>query len=274
MTLLRFILLGALACAHGSVSAQTLTPLPNAHAHNDYLHERPLLDALDQGFCSVEADIWLVEGQLLVAHDLDKVSPEKTLEGLYLAPLRERVQRNGGKVYPNQPEQAGATSDLEFVLLIDIKGNGRETYPVLRELLRRYEDILTTFTAEGIQRRAVRAIISGSRPRELMESEDVHYAAYDGRLEDLDGGASPAFIPLISASWASVFAWRGNSPMPEDERAKLRSIVQKAHEQGRKVRFWAIPHDEAFWVELLDAGVDFINVDQLERLRSFFERRR
>ena len=26
------------------------TPLPQAHAHNDYEHERPLLDALEQGF--------------------------------------------------------------------------------------------------------------------------------------------------------------------------------------------------------------------------------
>src|SRR5262249_1980163 len=33
------------------------TPLIHAHAHNDYEHTRPLFDALDQGFCSVEADI-------------------------------------------------------------------------------------------------------------------------------------------------------------------------------------------------------------------------
>ncbi|HEY3789313.1 MAG TPA: hypothetical protein VGL71_10685, partial [Urbifossiella sp.] len=35
------------------------SPLRHAHAHNDYEHKRPLLDALEQGFCSVEADIWL-----------------------------------------------------------------------------------------------------------------------------------------------------------------------------------------------------------------------
>ena len=40
------------------------TPLLHGHAHNDYLHPRPLLDALDQGFCSVEADIFLVDGKL------------------------------------------------------------------------------------------------------------------------------------------------------------------------------------------------------------------
>ena len=57
-----------LACVSGlftlaaSVAiAEDVKPLPRAHAHNDYLHQRPLLDALDNGFCSVEADISLVD---------------------------------------------------------------------------------------------------------------------------------------------------------------------------------------------------------------------
>jgi len=65
-------------------------PLVNAHAHNDYEHARPLLDALDRGFCSVEADVWLVDGQLLVAHDRGKAKPGRTLQALYLDPLRAR----------------------------------------------------------------------------------------------------------------------------------------------------------------------------------------
>src|SRR2546426_4129702 len=74
-------------------------PLVRAHAHNDYEHARPLLDALDHGFCSIEADVWLVEGKLLVAHDRNKVKPDRTLQALYLDPMRERVRRNGGGVY-------------------------------------------------------------------------------------------------------------------------------------------------------------------------------
>src|ERR1043165_1062303 len=59
-------------------------PLIQAHAHNDYEHTRPLWDALAQGFCSVEADIHLVDGKLLVAHDARDVNSERTLEKLYL----------------------------------------------------------------------------------------------------------------------------------------------------------------------------------------------
>ena len=43
---------------------EPVTPLLHAHAHNDYEHQRPLYDALDHGYCSVEADIFLVADKL------------------------------------------------------------------------------------------------------------------------------------------------------------------------------------------------------------------
>src|SRR5438105_4725697 len=82
-----------------ATTALSMTPLLRAHAHNDYLHPRPLLDALDNGFTSIEADVHLVNGQLLVAHDLDQTSPDRTLRRLYLDPLRDRIRSNHGSVY-------------------------------------------------------------------------------------------------------------------------------------------------------------------------------
>ena len=39
------------------------------HAHNDYEHPRPLLDALDAKFESVEADVWLDGNDVGVSHN-------------------------------------------------------------------------------------------------------------------------------------------------------------------------------------------------------------
>src|SRR5207248_6446713 len=108
---LRFCLPALLALSTSCLAAEP-APLIHAHAHNDYLHKRPLFEALERGFCSVEADIYLVDGKLLVAHERQMTRPERTLEALYLEPLRERVRKNGGRVYPHGPE---------FTLLIDLK---------------------------------------------------------------------------------------------------------------------------------------------------------
>src|SRR5687767_7205871 len=68
-------------------SARDASPLLNAHAHNDYMHTQPLLEALDHGFCSVEADVFLVDGELLVAHDRAACRADRTIDRLYLDPL-------------------------------------------------------------------------------------------------------------------------------------------------------------------------------------------
>ena len=145
-----------------------VTPLDRAHSHNDYMRPRPLLDALDAGFCSVEADIYLVDGELLVAHDADKTDASRTLRGMYLDPLRERVKRNGGRVYPGGPP---------VTLFIDIKDDASATYPRLAAVLREYSEMLTSFTKDATETRAVTVLISGNSPRDLVAAEETRLAA-------------------------------------------------------------------------------------------------
>jgi hypothetical protein len=240
--------------------------LERAHAHNDYEHDRPLFDALDRGFKSVEADVWLVDGQLLVAHDLIDIDPSRTLQSLYLDPLLKTVKRNDGSVYRKDGDY--------FHLLIDIKSEGESTYKAIDEALGKYASIITKFTGGNVDERAVTVVISGNRPRAFMESQNVRYAAYDGRLSDLDSGAPAAFIPLISDRWTSHFTWNGVGPMPESERQKLRTIVRTAHEDGRRLRFWETPDQQGqaranVWQVLLEERVDYINTDDLAGLSEF-----
>jgi hypothetical protein len=237
------------------------TPLRHAHAHNDYLHERPLLDALAHGFCSVEADIYLVNGELLVAHDRDKVRADRTLQSLYLDPLRDRVRNNSGRVYPIGPP---------LILLIDVKSDAEATYLVLRDVLKNYSEMLSAFVeGGGMLFKGVTVIISGNRARQLMAEEKLRYAALDGRLDDLKQNPPMSLIPLISDNWSLIFKWRGIGPMPETEKKQLREIVGKAQVQGRKVRFWGTPDTEVVWRELESAHVDLINTDNLDGLQRF-----
>ena len=241
-------------------------PLQRAHAHNDYEHARPLYDALEQGFVSVEVDINLVVDQLYVGHDASNLQSDRTLRSLYLDPLRERISQNGGSVYP---------SGVQFTLLIDIKSEAEPTYEILREILKDYKDILTTFGPnDELAIGPILVIITGNRPRDMMEREAVRYAAYDGRLDDLGSGVSSAFIPLISDKWTTHFTWNGVGVMPEEERQKLRAIVEEAHLNGQRVRFWNTPDypsaaRAAVWMELIAAGVDMINTDDLVGLRQY-----
>lgn len=240
-----------------------VTPLVNAHSHNDYAHARPLLDALDHGFCSIEADIFLVDGVLLVGHAAGELKPDRTLESLYLKPLAQRASENGGRIYRDGPV---------ITLLIDFKTRPEQTYPALKALLVKYAEILTSVENGKVTQRAVTVICSGYSPRQELAAEATRYAALDGRLADLQSTAPAHLIPLISENWKSLFKWRGGGPMPDDQRKKLLDIVTRAHEAGRRVRFWASPDSPEVWAQQRAAGVDLLSVDDHAALRKFLSR--
>lgn len=246
--------------AIGDDPTQPTAVFRQAHAHNDYLHDRPLLDALDNGFCSVEADIFLVDGELLVAHSVRELSKDRTLRGLYLDPLRDRIANNGGSVYGDgQP----------FHLLIDIKSKGEPTYRALHQLLSQYKEIFTSVTDGQSTERAITAVISGNRPFEAVAADSPRFVGIDGRMSDLDSDKPANLMPLISDRWGSHFKWRGKGAMPASEQEKLRQVVNKAHQRDRRVRFWATPDNKIAWAALRDAGVDLINTDDLVGLSGY-----
>ncbi|MGH3760307.1 phosphatidylinositol-specific phospholipase C/glycerophosphodiester phosphodiesterase family protein [Actinophytocola sp.] len=246
-----------------------VAPLPQAHAHNDYEHDRPLLDALDHGFTSVEADIFLADGELLVAHDPEDLDPDRTLRSLYLDPLRHKVTHGG--IYPGER--------VDFQLLIDIKTEGESTYAALDAVLRspRYRFLWSAYRFGHVRRGPVTAVVSGNRPRATMESQQTRFAFYDGRIadpDDLGPGDDARLTPLVSDNWTTLFSWQGTGEMPADERAELKQIVDTAHAAGQRVRFWATPdapgpERDAVWRELVAAGVDHINTDDLAGLEKF-----
>ncbi len=263
--LLRLLGLICLGLTSGAaLAAAPPTPLPQAFSHNDEAHPRPLLDALDHGFCNIEADVWLVDGQLFAAHDRRAVKPDRTLKALYLDPLAERIRENGGRLYPHGPPG---------LLMIDVKSDARETYRVLRDLLGSYTNILTEFTPTRTITNALTVILSGNRATEMLATEPRRYAAIDGRLPDLNTDASPHLIPLVSDNWTLHFRWRGQVPLPEAERQKLQQLVERAHQQGRRIRFWAAPDNPAGWQELSQCGVDLINTDHLSGLKDWLQKK-
>lgn len=238
----------------------SVPPLAHAHAHNDYEHKRPLRDALGQGFTSIEADVFLVDGQLLVAHNFVDVSKDRTLEKLYLQPLQELAATNNGRVFPDGPT---------VTLLVDIKTNGQAAYVALHELLTKYDSLISK-TEDGIHaEKAVTVIVSGDRAFREIEQLQPRRAGIDGRLSDLESQRSASLMPLISDNWTNHFKYRGVGEFTTAEREKLKDIVTRTHAKGRRIRFWATPESPELWQELRAAGVDLIGTDDLAKLSDF-----
>jgi hypothetical protein len=240
--------------------AQKITLHPNAHAHNDYEHDRPLFDALQNGFLSVEADVHLYKWNeyyqtLLVGHDrVDSAS--KSLEQLYLKPLDSLVKVNKEAVYKGDIHT--------FYLMIDIKTNADTTYFALQELMKSYPK-LKCYPSSPCP---VKIFLSGNRPMNQVIRK-YEGLALDGRPSDIGKGFSSDLMPVISDSYWNWSKWDGKKPAEPSEIEKIKELAQYIHTEGKKFRLWAIPDNPLVWKTLLSSGVDLINTDQLQSLNDF-----
>jgi hypothetical protein len=197
-----------------------------AYAHNDYRNERPLERAIELGFQGVEVDYYVEDGELRVGHDPDETRPGRTVESMYLIPLRERVRREG-TVLPG-----GRT----FILNVESKREGMSTYEALHELLSRYEDMLTVVRDGRVEPGPVQVILVGwYPPLDYLARQPVRYTAVQLHYEDLadDHERYPSHLvklirvftsgvrarcrPEWRSEWSGLRHWR--TPFPAASRA-------------------------------------------------------
>lgn len=235
--------------------------LPNAYAHNDYWHKRPLYDALDNGFTHIEADIYLRDGQLVVAHLLPRLRMRKTLDSLYLKPLTSCIDGANPDI---------TCPDYPVMLMIDIKSGARDTYLALKQLLEKYRAYLSSCKNGEFRQGKITIVLTGHKPVGLLRKETDRIAFVDEDLMQVQKDTvNRNFYQTASCRYSRLMNWIGNGPVPVREHDHLCQYVTAAHRLGKKVRLWASPENRAVWNELLNCGVDLINTDQLDNLKNF-----
>ena len=230
------------------------------HSHNDYAQKRPFWGAYEAGADSIEADIHLVNGDLFVAHDLNKVSVTNTLRRLYLEPIRMVFQKNGGQARADgKPLQ----------LLVDLK-NGKPALDRLVELIekegfRQYFDI-------GKNPSAVRLVISGDLSKVGDFLDYPNFVFFDVPFrKDLPDNQYKR-IPLIS-QYARIYTrWRKGA-MAEEDKAKIRAAAAEARAKGCRFRLWGFPDHAEAWQLTLELGLDYINTDHPADAAAFLKNR-
>lgn len=182
--------------------------MPNAHSHNDYFQEKPLIQAIQNGMSSIEADVWLREDEegaprLYVAHDEDEITPERTLEEMYLKPLAKWVRDNDGVVYN--------TSEERVFLHVDLKTTDRETWKELQKTAGRYGDIFTQYLPDGSIKEGAVTIFTNA---DYSDHDEVRYSTGDGRFGDIYSEenwdnyfTNSSVTPIVSSG-----LWKYNDP--------------------------------------------------------------
>lgn len=243
-------LTGSSLCAQPAVYS-----VANAHSHNDYEKEFPFWHAYNREFGSIEADIFLHNDKLIVAHDSIQLKLNRTLDSLYLQPLQNCIVKNNRNVF--------ADPNRQLQLLVDIKSAAKATLDKLIETLGKYPLITGSHS--------VKIVISGNRPDPSLFTSYPGYILFDGELNKEYTPGAMNKIGLLSDNFRRYTSWNGKGIIPAKEKEKIEAVILKAHQQHKKVRFWNSPDDINAWLGMIGLHVDFINTDKIDGLATFLK---
>ena len=227
----------------------------NAHSHNDYKQLFPFITAYNAGFGSIEADVYLCHDSLLVAHSEDELSPERSLENLYLRPLMKHIKKNNGSPY----REKGKTLQL----LIELKSSPDIELKAIDTLFKKYPLIRDN--------RLMIILFTGRRPSDKAMASAPSYMYFDGAPEEQYNAAAEKRIKLYSDDFSLYTHWNGKGIITKNDFDRLETTVKKYHAKHKQFRFWGAPDNIATWKLMERLGVDYINTDHINDLKNFLE---
>jgi hypothetical protein len=168
----------------------------HCHSHNDYWRKVPLCSAISAGCISVEADVWLFDGQLYVGHSTGSLTRNRTLKALYIDPIMDILARQN----PDTEFHSRANSsingifdtdaDQSLILLIDFKTPGPATWPYVVEALEplRASKYLSHWSGPNYVSRPVTVVGTGNVPLSHVlsnVSNPFHDIFFDAPLDEM-----------------------------------------------------------------------------------------
>ncbi|MEO6930879.1 MAG: hypothetical protein ABI151_04565, partial [Chitinophagaceae bacterium] len=228
------------------------------HSHNDYVHAKPFWEAYQADAYSIEADIYLRENNLMVAHASNEIKTGVTLEKLYLEPLTKVI-------LSKMKLKSGGNRSMP-VMLIDFKDDYQKVMPVFlaklldmqNKLKEQRVDTMPTF------------VVSGNRPPADSFGIYPYYVQFDGRPYELYDKAALSKIAFISDQYLKYSSWNGKEAIAPADSATIVRLIQTIHEKGKMLRLWNTPDTELAWKTFREMGVDIINTDQPAICQKFF----
>ena len=222
------------------------------HSHNDYEQAEPLVNALRNKVYSLEADVYLFNDTLKVAHDKRDLTNATSLSSLYIQPIVKLFQAHNGYI--------SSDSAYSAVLMIDIKENGDGVLSNLIKLLSSHTSVFD----RQVNPKAVQIVISGDRGDRSKWTGLPSFILFDGRSNEQYDKAQLERVAFISDSYFNYAKQKDSTD------SMIKKLVTKSHQLKKLLRLWAIPDNASSWSHLRELGVDIINTDKVSECRRYF----
>jgi hypothetical protein len=259
-----------------------ILPVP-CHSHNDYWRRIPLFEAIHFGCASVEADVWLHNGDLHVGHSPSALTRNRTLRTLYIDPLIEILEHQNPTT--EFTTKLGAAKNGVFdvdagqtlVLMIDVKMDPENTLLMVEDQLSplRSRGYLSYYDGKDVTKGPITVVASGEATFDLIVKNSTYRDVFlDAPLDAFTGNTTNSKFNQTNSYYASGslfqiagFPWLGK--YSDGQMEKIKDHIDAAHTAGLQARFWDTPGwpvglRNYVWQLLIQLGEDVLNVDDVK----------
>jgi len=291
------------------LNTKGIIPVP-CHSHNDYWREDPLLEAIELGCTSVEADVRLKDRELYVAHKKEEIRKDLTLKKLYINPLvknldnrnpnnkqkkQKKPKKRNKKNKPNQPiiKQSGIhglfdeNPEQTLMLLIDLKSKG-DTWKYVNKHIGPLRDrgYLTYLDGDEIISGPVIVVVTGKQLLKKVLENKFQDIFFDAELAGMGQEKkekkkkknkeyhwSNSFLASTNFG-ISVGNFTTIDEFTEKHVEQMEQDIKAARDLGMKVRYWNTPvrpdNLRLHVRTVLSGKVDYLNEDRFIEEAAFF----
>lgn len=226
------------------------------HSHNDYERLAPFWEAYSQHCRSIEADVFLHKGQLLVGHEEKKLKAENSFAALYVDPIVRTFRANGGHMWPDSKDR--------LQLLVELKSSTEPAISEVVKLLKQYPDVFCA-------RDGVRVTITGNVPGPADFGRYPSWLWFDGNLQTEYTPQQLKRVALISENFRDYAPkWNGKGNFIQSDYQPLKAAIDKVHAMGKPVRFWNAPEGTTAYLTYIRLGLDYVNTDKPAVAGAFY----
>ena len=120
---------------------------------------------------------------------------------------------------------------------------------------------LIAYQNEGLHEGKIRFLVKDKSWKDEISKDGFTCLGLVGNEDDLESTLEYFQMPMIELDFTELTTWSGVGNIPFPDFVKIKELVNKVHQKGRKLSIINCPNHKTAWDVLITSKVDFINTN-------------
>ncbi|MDX9883680.1 MAG: hypothetical protein RBS73_16585 [Prolixibacteraceae bacterium] len=224
-------------------------------------------DLLGHGVANFEVDLMYIYGKLFVTPSMPDSANHKVpvFAEAYLFPLYSNLKKNGNSIISGD--------NRESFIILNFHNEFKKSNKELKSMVGPLKGLITHYN-QGVNDGKVRLLVKDKNLEDDLSKDGFMCLGLVGDKNDIESTHDYFQMPLIELDFTELTTWNGVGNIPFPDFMKIKELVNKVHQKGRKLSVINCPNHKTVWDMLATSKVDFINTNDPVNVCNYLNERK